>query len=487
MDIKVPRFEANEIAKNTDFEFINDQEYANLCVILEEFLGHTTNDIIIAGLICEEMPSPSMNVQLTRGMGYCRTTGKIAHTGSTFGPIAITSGGAQDRIDLVEIRLKETDYDQQQRAKKDPVTGDITYQDVYTKTRFEIEAQVIQGTEGAGVAPNHTSGWVKITEISVDAGETTSILDADIANCNGGIDGESSAWTNEASTTFRLKTVEGIKSVFRVKHQEDGDHKNDVIQDKHVDWGTGANQVSAVDMPIADAGSVLVATEVEAALQEIAKAMVPVGIVIPWIAGYFADGNNGSYTPVSITLQSNYKECDGSALNDPDSPIFNGAGRYLPNLTDDRFLMGNTSAGAIGGDNAAMAHTHGFTAPTAHGITQPTFTFNNHKHQVLINKTTGVQHELHSYDAGGAESLVATTPLASTYDAGTNRRAAILYYTFNPRTYYSKTDGGGNCTIGTSVGLSNNHSGGSVNAVSESRTNKNIPKYLSCKYVMRIK
>jgi len=41
-----------------------------------------------------------------------------------------------------------------------------------------------------------------------------------------------------------------------------------VINDTHIDWGVGANQVSAVDIPIADAGSIITGTEVETALQE---------------------------------------------------------------------------------------------------------------------------------------------------------------------------------------------------------------------------
>jgi len=269
MDIKTPRLEANEIAKGTDFDYAYDREYANLCTILEELFGHLTNDMIVDGLVCQERGTPSMNVDLSIGLGYCKSTGKIAHTGSLFGPIAITNGGSQDRIDLVEIRLKETDYDEQQRAFKDPVTGAISYQDINVKTRFEIETQVIEGTEGAGVAASHTTGWIKITEILVEAGETTSILNADIENCSSGIDGEATtAWTAETTVTFRLKTVEGIKSIFRIKHKEDGDHKDDVIKDQHIDWGTGAGQVSAGDVPIVDAGGLITATEVEAALQE---------------------------------------------------------------------------------------------------------------------------------------------------------------------------------------------------------------------------
>ena len=42
----------------------------------------------------------------------------------------------------------------------------------------------------------------------------------------------------------------------------------DAVKDTHIDWGTGAGQVSAADMPIADGGGIITATEVEAALQE---------------------------------------------------------------------------------------------------------------------------------------------------------------------------------------------------------------------------
>lgn len=44
--------------------------------------------------------------------------------------------------------------------------------------------------------------------------------------------------------------------------------KADGINDTHIDFGVGANQVSAVDIPIADAGVIITATEVEGALQE---------------------------------------------------------------------------------------------------------------------------------------------------------------------------------------------------------------------------
>lgn len=45
--------------------------------------------------------------------------------------------------------------------------------------------------------------------------------------------------------------------------------KADGIKETHIDFGTGAGQVSAVDLPIADAGNYTSATEVEGAIQEL--------------------------------------------------------------------------------------------------------------------------------------------------------------------------------------------------------------------------
>ena len=42
----------------------------------------------------------------------------------------------------------------------------------------------------------------------------------------------------------------------------------DNVKDTHINWGTAATQVSAVDVPIADSGSIITGTEVETALQE---------------------------------------------------------------------------------------------------------------------------------------------------------------------------------------------------------------------------
>lgn len=97
----------------------------------------------------------------------------------------------------------------------------------------------------------------------------------------------------------------------------------------------------------------------------IENSMVPVGTIVAFNGGYYGDGSNGSHADVlgntvaavKSILPDNWKVCDGSEIYDPESPIFNGSGRYIENLTDDRFLMGDTTAGSVGGSNT-MAHTH---------------------------------------------------------------------------------------------------------------------------------
>ena len=94
--------------------------------------------------------------------------------------------------------------------------------------------------------------------------------------------------------------------------------------------------------------------------------VMPEGSIIAWLGGYFTDGSNGGFSNVlgntvaaanALFNGSGWYVCDGAALNDSDSTIFNGASRYLPNLTDDRFTMGDTAAGGTGGASA-QAHTH---------------------------------------------------------------------------------------------------------------------------------
>lgn len=165
---------------------------------------------------------------------------------------------------------------------------------------------------------------------------------------------------------------------------------------------------------------------------------VPEGSILAWLPGYFDDNANGTFTPVEITLSNHWKECDGSALNDSNSTIFDGAGRYLPKLTDDRFLMGDASgnAGDIGGNNA-MAHTHaaGTLGACVHLLTSGDYFYT--RQETLTNWTT---------------ILRTTIPTTSTIDNITTNKVCQV--------------------LGTTAAASNT---------------ENRPKYLACRYIMKVR
>lgn len=113
-------------------------------------------------------------------------------------------------------------------------------------------------------------------------------------------------------------------------------------------------------------------------------ASVPVGVIVPFIGGYFGGSTNGGFVNVlgntiaavnALMNPKGWYVCNGAAPNVAGSPIFNTASRYLPNLTDSRFIMGSTGTGTPGGTNDithshtmnnhthGIAHTHGVTIP----------------------------------------------------------------------------------------------------------------------------
>lgn len=117
-----------------------------------------------------------------------------------------------DRVDLLEIRFLETDFDQETRALKDPASGAVSYELVDTKTKIGVEARCLAGAPGASAAPLVEAGWMKLAEISVESG-VTAIFNADIRGLTAQVDAaNNTAWTVEKSATFSLKSLPTIKA-----------------------------------------------------------------------------------------------------------------------------------------------------------------------------------------------------------------------------------------------------------------------------------
>lgn len=110
--------------------------------------------------------------------------------------------------------------------------------------------RVLTGDTGTATGSSHG--------ISVRGGEG---IDTSAAGVELDISGEDASDTNKGIASF--DAAHFSVSSGAVSLAADG------VDDTLIDWGTGANQVSAVDMPIADSGNYYTGTEVETALQEI--------------------------------------------------------------------------------------------------------------------------------------------------------------------------------------------------------------------------
>jgi len=122
--------------------------------------------------------------------------------------------------------------------------------------------------------------------------------------------------------------------------------KADGVNDTHIDFGTGTNQVSAVDLPIADAGSYFPVDNVEAALQKLASDLASVGT--EYLAGVggvdagdlvFVSANN-TVLPLTTITAANY--CIGLALNTA------AATEAVKVLANDTILTGVLSGATAG-------------------------------------------------------------------------------------------------------------------------------------------
>ncbi len=206
-------------------------------------------------------------------------------------------------------------------------------------------------------------------------------------------------------------------------------------------------------------------------MKQLYEALCPIGSVIAFLPGYFTDGSNGGWTYVSAvgTLTDYFKICDGSALSAVASPLLGGTGRYLPNISDDRFLMGSTAYGNIGG-SSTMTHTHSTPA---------------HYHGMGTGATLNIT-------ASGAHTH--TTNITSSQVGFTYNTPSLLWPTgvssVVVQEYSSSSDTHTHAASSFSgvIGLVTGGVNGNAAMTSGAASNsENRPLYLSCRYIMRVK
>ncbi len=254
---------------------------------------------------------------------------------------------------------------------------------------------------------------------------------------------------------------------------------------------------------------------------------VPVGTICAYLPGYFVDGSNGTYTAVAMTLPDGWYLCEGGAPNDALSPIWNSATRYVPNISDARFLSGNTAAnrGVIDGVNTIPAHTSGSTfanhthtidnttvAIDNHTFTNqhfvtgyPTYTFTVPSHNHAWLHTTG--GKTYTYNSLGAQSEVDNVSGSGTFHELFSSSSS---YTINnpispiSQLYTNTATGSGTCVKSGNLTLldhtgtythsvtAHNHTvtssgSGAVTIGSDHAANSNMPAYMSVSFIIKIK
>ncbi len=231
---------------------------------------------------------------------------------------------------------------------------------------------------------------------------------------------------------------------------------------------------------------------VEAVKKEVSiTGQIPIGSIIAWFPRLFHETTpNTVDTDNRVYLTEDWAKCDGRRLSDydgslsdsdyqynpkhSDSPLINGSFNRVPNLTDDRFLIGNFTIGVIplgaggNGDNSITIaeanlppHIHG--KGTIHIPANPALKTGDdapdhaHTANVWDNGAGGPDNYFHHSDPNNGYFGKAWT------DGATTRHQ----HTFSVATEYfaGSTDNGG---------FTNN----SINI---------LPKYLKCIYIMRVK
>lgn len=202
------------------------------------------------------------------------------------------------------------------------------------------------------------------------------------------------------------------------------------------------------------------------------KAISPIGSIIAWLPGYFTDGDNGGFTGVSISLADFWRECNGDECNDAESPIFNGSSRFLPKLTDDRFLMGDFVIGVTGGVNLNTL-TENHIPRHNHSI--------NHGHS-SGSSSGGIHQHLNGVADAGVDCFVYG---GTSYGIPGNAVDQIQNDGTPANQGFTSIEWGGSHTHGCNVANHTGSSGYYGNATPTSIDNR--PQYLSCKYIIRIK
>ena len=301
----------NEIIKASDFQFAFEKIIENVSKSTQMML-ESNQDFVINGKV---LPYQGMNVQVSPIYGVCKSTGIPFGRTET----AVMEYGFEEsesgRVDIIEVQGDWETFDNQQRAFNDPDTDVQTYQYVDTKKLMRPVYKIKQGVEGSSIAPEVDAGYVKLAEVVIRANNST-ILAADIKNITADIAGiDNVDWTTEKDITYNIGYISDVNARFREQHNEDGSHKDNVINTDSLDIGVGAKQVNGNVLPVG--GTVSIPTQTVSTTDSILSVIVKIASMITSLYNTYlkygdygfkgkvaisniADGNNLLQNPLTI-------------------------------------------------------------------------------------------------------------------------------------------------------------------------------------------
>lgn len=150
------------------------------------------------------------------------------------------------------------------------------------------------------------------------------------------------------------------------------------------------------------------------------RGMVPVGTIIAVSQGYHADATNGAFVGAADSIGDGWQACDGSAINDAESPIWNAASRFVPDLTDSRFLQGAVTAGSTGGSNGGNATSGGSATFNRNTMNSSQSSHSHTSNNMIARITVNSGWNIHYQQRSGASQWDATRMLNfSSSESGT--------------------------------------------------------------------
>jgi len=172
------------------------------------------------------------------------------------------------------------------------------------------------------------------------------------------------------------------------------DITNNAVQSSDIDWGSGADQIDAGEVPIVDAGSYYTSTDVEGALQEIGT--LTGGSVVNQITGGDGIVPNGPLSG-NVTLDVDLTELSYNGLTASSSTQLDVEYGTTANSAVEGNQTGAITAGnGLTGDMAANPLGDGFSASLAvgdgNGLTVNTDDINVNVDDATIGITTDVLH-----------------------------------------------------------------------------------------------